>query len=180
MLVAKDKIKSNIGEYLLYMFQIEDLLRACNFIKTIIETNLVAQYKTDETTTNEIRDWYFGLSDLMQEEKLETKGHLSFIINKINEVYDFHLYLLQHADFAEYQLKFKEITIVLNDIKSKQKKALNDVEIIINTIYGIYLLKLKKQEISAETIKSASILSKFMAELSNHFKEYESGELKLE
>ena len=78
MLVAKDKIKSNIGEYLLYMFQIEDLLRACNFNKSIIEANLVAQYKTDETTTNEIRDWYFGLADLMAEEKLESKGHLSF------------------------------------------------------------------------------------------------------
>jgi hypothetical protein len=180
MLVAKDKIKSNIGEYLLYMFQIEDLLRACNFNKSIIEANLVAQYKTDEPTTKEIRDWYFGLADLMEEEKLETKGHLSFITNKINEVYDFHLYLLQHSDFAEYQLKFNETTLVLNDIKSKHEKTLNDVEIISNTIYGVFLLKLKKQEISAETIKSASILSKFMAELSNNFKKYELGELKLE
>lgn len=180
MLVAKDKIRTNIGEYFLYMFQIEDLLRACNFNKNIIESNLIAQYKTDETTISEIRDWYFGLTDLMEEEKLEQKGHLSFLTNKINEVYDFHLYILQHEDFIEYQNKYKEVSPILNDLKPKQGQAQNDIQIIVNAIYGIYLLKLKKQEISTDTYKSASILSRFLADLSKYFKDYESGELKLE
>jgi len=180
MLVAKDKIKTNIGEYFLYMFQIEDLLRACNFNKSIIESNLVAQYHTDDVTKEEIKNWYFGLSELMEEENLEKKGHLSFINNKMIEVFDFHLYLLQHCDYVEYQNKFNDIKDILKALKAKQEETLNDINIIINTIYGVYLLKLKKQEISTDTLNSASKLSKFMAELSKTFRDYESGELKIE
>lgn len=180
MLVAKEKIKSNIGEYLLYMFQIEDLIRACNFNKTIIETKLVAQYQTDDNTKNEIKDWYFGLSDLMEEEKLSISGHLSIIKNKINEVYDFHLYLLNRPDQVNYQEKYKEILPDLQEIKNKQGKETNDVESITNAIYGVYLLKLKQQEVSKETMDSTSKISKFMAVLSKMFADYEQGKFKIE
>jgi len=180
MLVAKDKIKTNIGEYFLYMYQIEDLIRACNFNKSIIESNLVAQYQTDTETKHEIKDWYFGLSDLMEEEKLNSSGHLSTIKNKIDEVFDFHLYLLQKQDYVDYQTKYKEILPILQEIKPKQGKDFNDVETIISTIYGVYLLKLKKQEITKDTLDSSSLLSRFMALLSKMFREYEIGELKIE
>lgn len=180
MLVAKEKIKTNIGEYFLYMFQIEDLIRACNFNKSIIEGNLVAQYQTDEPTKDEIKNWYFGLSDLMKEEKLEIKGHLSIIEHKINEVFDFHLYLLQKSDNIDYQTQFKNILPIINELKTKQEKGLNDVNIILNVIYGVYLLKLKKQDISSETLVSTSKISQLLARLSKYFSEYESGTLKIE
>ncbi len=180
MIVAKDKIKSNIGEYLLYMFQIEDLIRACNFNKAIIESKLVTQYKTDDATKNEIKDWYFGLADLMEDERLKEKGHLGIITHKINEVYEFHLYLMQSNEYVEYQAHYKSIIPIINDLRQKQKPGLNDIGIILNTIYGVYLLKLKKQEITKDTLASASKLSAIMAELSKKFMEYESGELKIE
>ncbi len=180
MLVAKDKIKTNIGEYFLYMFQIEDLIRACNFNKEIIESNLVAQYQTDELTKNEIKDWYYGLTDLMIEEKLEKKGQLGFISNKITEVNDFHQYLLQKSDHIEYQNQFNNIIPLINDLKSKQKQELNDINILLNAIYGIYLLKLQKKEVSNDTLLSAGKFSKLLAELSKKFSKYESGELKIE
>ena len=31
MLIAKQKRQENIAEYVLYMWQLEDMLRACNF-----------------------------------------------------------------------------------------------------------------------------------------------------
>lgn len=180
MLVARDKIKTNIGEYFLYMFQIEDLIRACSFNKTIIETKLVTQYQTDETTKGEIKNWYFGLSDLMEEEKLGQTGHLSIITNKINEVNDFHLYLLNHKDQAQYQNKYKEIVAILQELKQKQNKESNDIETITTAVYGVYLLKLKQQEVSNETMESTSAISKFMALLSKMFSEYEQGKFKID
>ena len=36
MIVAKEKRESNIAEYLLYMWQVEDIIRACNYDITII------------------------------------------------------------------------------------------------------------------------------------------------
>lgn len=180
MLVAKEKIRTNIGEYLLYMFQIEDLIRACNFNKTIIETKLVAQYQTDESTKDEIKDWYFGLSDLMEEEKLGQSGHLSIITNKMNEVNDFHLYLLNRPDQTQYQDKYKQVASILQELKQKQNKETNDIECITNAIYGVYMLKLKQQEVTSETMESTSTISKFMALLSKMFTDYEQGKFKFE
>jgi len=180
MLVAKDKIKSNIGEYFLYMFQIEDLLRACNFNKTIIESKLVSQYKTDDITKEEIKSWYFGLCDLMKEEKKESSGHLNSLTNKIHEVFDFHLYLLTNTEYIDYQIKFKESLPLIAQLKEKQQENINDILIILNAIYGIYLLKLKGKDVSTETLQSASILSQLLADLSKKFKEYEEGKLKIE
>lgn len=180
MLVAREKIKTNVGEYFLYMFQIEDLIRACNFNKNIIETKLVAQYQTDDSTKNEIKEWYFGLSDLMEEEKLGKSGHLSIITNKLNEVNDFHLYLLNRNDQAQYKEKHNEIIAILHDFRQKQQKETNDVETIINAIYSVYLLKLKQQEVSQETMESTSKISKFMALLSKTFSDYEQGKFKIE
>jgi len=179
MLVAKEKLKSNIGEYFLYMFQVEDLIRACNFNLDTIKEKLVSQYETDEQTKTEIANWYAGLNDLMIEEKLQSKGHLSFISNKIHEVFDFHLYLIQSND-EEYTNFVKVNHELIVDLKSKQTNPVDDITAILNAIYGIYLMKLKKQEVSDETIKSASSLSKQLALLSKKFKDYETGKLKIE
>jgi hypothetical protein len=179
MIVAKEKIKTNIGEYLLYMFQIEDLIRACNLDKDIIETNIISQYQADDETRNNIKDWYFGLLELMIDEQLDKKGHLSFITNKINEVLEFHQYMLQSSEHQDYQVQYKKIEPIVEELKPKQKNN-NDVDIMLNAIYGVYLLKLKKQEIAKDTLVSAGKLSVLLGELSAKFKEYESGEIKIE
>ena len=179
MIGAKDKIKTNIGEYLLYMFQIEDLIRACNLDKNSVEISIISQYQTDEDTRLEIKNWYFGLVELMKDEQLDKKGHLSFITNKTNEVLEFHQYMLQSSDHIDYQAKYNKVSSIVDELKPKQKSN-NDVDIILNAIYGIYLLKLKKQEITKDTLESTGKLTIILNELSKKFKEYENGEIKIE
>ena len=43
MIVAKQKRKENIAEYLLYMWQVEDLIRANQFDIDSIRRNVIAQ-----------------------------------------------------------------------------------------------------------------------------------------
>lgn len=180
MLVAKEKAKTNIGEYLIYMFQIEDLLRACNFEPEKIEFTLVSNYQVDETLKNEIRNWYLGLAELMDEEKLHKTGHLSFIQNKITELFDFHLFLLQSKKNQDYKIIYQQSENTLNDFSGKQNITTNNiVELAVNAIYGFYLLKLKKAEISDNTLKAVHQLSILLKALSEKFKSYEQGELKV-
>ena len=44
MIVAKQKRKENIAEYLLYMWQVEDLIRANQFDIDSIRRTVIAQY----------------------------------------------------------------------------------------------------------------------------------------
>ncbi|NJM15399.1 MAG: DUF4924 family protein [Bacteroidales bacterium] len=41
MLIAKEKRNENVAEYILYMWQLEDLLRGCNFDINIVEREIV-------------------------------------------------------------------------------------------------------------------------------------------
>lgn len=180
MLIAKEKRQNNIGEYLLYMYQVEDLIRACKLDKNTLEHQIISRYQTDEETLNEVKDWYFGLAELMHDEQLQQKGHLSFITNKINELYDFHKYLIQQKDHMEYVALYQKNLPVLNEIMAKQPDTSNEIQAIIDVIYGYFLLKLKKENITPETTESITQLSALLARLSLKFKQYETGELKIE
>ena len=74
MLIAREKKKSNIAEYILYMWQVEDMLRALGLDMKQIERHIVARFEADEETGREIHDWYDNLIAIMKQEKVETKG----------------------------------------------------------------------------------------------------------
>ena len=57
MIIAREKKKENIIEYLLYMFQIENALRALGLDEERIMRDLVAQYEQPAEVMAEIRDW---------------------------------------------------------------------------------------------------------------------------
>ena len=57
MLIAQQKQKENIIEYLLYMWQLEDILRATNFDIKQIEKLIISQYDVDADTTLEVFKW---------------------------------------------------------------------------------------------------------------------------
>ncbi len=180
MLIAKEKRKTNISEYFLYMYQVEDLLRACQFKPELIENQLVLQYNSKSITTTEIRDWYFGLSNLMEEEKLQNSGHLNFLKNLLHEVYDFHCYLLQNKDYSDYQRTYKKCQLALSQLKQKYPETNNEIQLMIDAIYGVFVLKLKKETISDGTIDSISNFAGLLSTLSVNFSNYEKGALKIE
>ena len=61
MIIAQQKRKENIAEYLLYLWQVEDLLRACKLNINTVEKAVIARYDVDEKTRHDIREWYESL-----------------------------------------------------------------------------------------------------------------------
>ena len=57
MLIANKKRKENIAEYLLYMWQVEDLIRANGCDIDRVEQNIISLYGADPKTHAEIKDW---------------------------------------------------------------------------------------------------------------------------
>ena len=65
MKVAKEKKKNNIAEYVLYMWQLEDLIRAFNFDIAALEKNVFGIFSKNETEKQVITDWYLALVEMM-------------------------------------------------------------------------------------------------------------------
>lgn len=179
MIVAQEKRKKNIAEYILYMWQVEDLIRALGFDLHKIENTLVAQYQTDGKQKKEIVDWYSNLSIMMQKEQVQKTGHLQFLVNLINDLDRFHQALInQHVD-AEYSSLYADIKADLDLVRQKSGKDDHDIEVTLNTLYLILMLKMKNKEVSEGTHKAVWKFGNFMGHLSKLFKAYEAGDLEL-
>jgi hypothetical protein len=78
MQVAQKKLNENIAEYVLYMYQIEDIIRAYQFDVDIILKNYVKPQLPDVSFINQYREWYKGLVTQMKNQKIEKKWTFSF------------------------------------------------------------------------------------------------------
>lgn len=185
MLIALQKKKENIAEYLIYMWQIEDLLRACNLDDNIIEKQLVSRFQqvdgiTDETYS-QIRQWYQDLTQMMLSEGKREGGHLQINENILIDLTDLHLRLLKNGQDAIYTSCFYSTLPIIVELRSKEgddKKG--ELETCFTALYGILMLRLQGKEISSETDLAIKQISKFIALLAEKYRMYKSGELQLD
>lgn len=179
MLVARQKRKENIAEYILYLYQVEDLIRAFQLDMNVINKNLVPRYKVDEKTAKDISDWYENLVVMMEKEGKQKNGHLQFLINLVNDLHEFHLRLIQTDAEPMYVSVYKAVAGLVNELKQKNPTAGNEVQVAIDGIYGYLLLKIQKKEITPETQDAVKRMSTWLSHLSKLFKDFESGDLEI-
>ncbi|MEA3449104.1 MAG: DUF4924 family protein [Bacteroidota bacterium] len=177
MIIAKQKKKENIAEYVLYMWQIEDMLRALDIDKDKVGKNLISKYETDTKQKQEIRNWYEGLIQQMKDEKIQNAGHLQFLINQVNDLYEFHLYLMQNESETTYQQVFNLALPNLAAFREKSKnKDDNDVELTFNALYSLLLLRLQNKEVTSDTEKAMTSFSNYLGLLSKKYQAFHAGE----
>lgn len=75
MIIASEKRKNNIAEYLLYMWQIEDLIRANKFDIESIRANVIDRFEgLSPEDKHRMEEWYESLVDMMRREGIVEKG----------------------------------------------------------------------------------------------------------
>jgi len=172
MIIAEQKKRTNIAEYILYMWQIEDIIRVYKLDIELINKNIIEKFDQPESVKREIKLWYSELIDLMKLENISEHGHLKFIIRIIGKLNDLHIYLLKtkieikyHEYFTKAYPNIEEFRLKLNNPDG------NDIEICFNALYALLLLRLKKTEISAETNNAMTTFSNLLAYLSVKYKQ---------
>jgi hypothetical protein len=178
MLVAKQKRKENIAEYILYLYQVQDLIRAFQLDIDLIQEKLVTSYQADEKKSAEITDWYNNLVVMMEKEGVKEQGQLQFLTNLIGDINELHIKLLNSGDKG-YVQTFNAVSGIIAELKQKNSTAQNDVQLGLDTIYGFLLLKMKKTEISEKTVNAVKQLSQWLSALSIQYKDSEAGKLDL-
>jgi hypothetical protein len=176
MLIAKEKRKTNIAEYILYMWQIEDLIRACSFDFELIRKNITSGYKADAVTLSEIEEWYKSLILMMQNESIFKTGHLQIVTKSVNELNEVHLKLLGSDNDPEYNRFYFAAKPNIELFRTKSgNTAGNEIEVCMQALYSLLLMKLTKKEISVDTMESMRSFSQLLALLSVKFKEWDEG-----
>lgn len=177
MIIASQKKKENIAEYLLYMWQIEDIIRANALDIDKIQTNIINRYSNlDVKEQKDMREWYESLIDMMRREGVVQSGHIQLNKNVILSLNDLHNRLMQDSRFVSYNSEFYKVLPYIVELRSKQgDEKFGEIESCFNALYGILMLRLQGKEISKETLSAAGEISRFLALLSSKYKkDYEN------
>lgn len=178
MLIAKKLKEENIAEYLLYMWQIEDIIRANKLNIDIIDKQIISGFEQPQNVKNEIREWYENLIDMMRREDVMEKGHLIINKNVISELTELHNRLLKSPQETEYTEAYYKTLPFIVELRSKtQDKNTPELETCLAALYGFLLMRLQKKDISGETQSALSQISSFLRLLSLKYKEYKVGKL---
>ena len=171
MIIASQKRKENIAEYLLYMWQIEDLIRANDLDIDKIKANIIDRSHLTEEQRTQTIEWYESLIDMMHREGVEKTGHLQLTKNVIIQLASLHQALLKDPQFPEYTaLVYKTLPYIV-ELRSKAgENRQGEIETCFTALYGMLLLRLQGKDISQGTADAIKAISKFIATLAHYFK----------
>lgn len=123
--------RDNIAEYILYLWQIEDYLRA---------------FPEMAEQSAELHD----LNEMLHREGITEQGHLHLAQNALSEMEELHEALLRED--AMYRAQMLRVTPALNILKAKtDRPTMSDVEACLTLLYQIMMLRLQHKPISPET-----------------------------
>lgn len=171
MWISEQKRQENIAEYILYMWQIEDIIRSYNLDLLKIEDELLPKFNLQEEQEDQLFEWYKTLINEMRSEGIANSGHLQRTKEVINQLFYLHQNLLNETKDFNYTEQYKKCENFLNELKDKSGAGnLNDIEIFFNGLYGKLLMKLQQKEISDETEDAFKEISKLISMLSGKYK----------
>lgn len=172
MYIASEKRKSNIAEYLLYMWQIEDMIRANGLDIDRIKTNVIDRYVSlTDAQRKELTEWHESLIDMMRREGVEKSGHLQINKNILGQLVALHQALLADPKFADYSAEFYRTLPYIVELRSKSGEAkAGEIETCFNALYGMLLMRLQQKELTPQTLDAIKQISRFIAFLAHDFK----------
>ncbi len=182
--IARGLRHSNIAEYVLYIWQLEDLFRSVQFSPEAIYTKFVAP-RTDLSPDDQraVLAWYGELCDLLVNEGKRTIGHLDHTMHIISDLNNLHLQLLKLPAGARYQVLWSSFEEVLPDLRGVAGAQLGDsasnIELCFRALYGAMLYRLRGEDGRGAVEDTLAFVSPLIAELVKVYHQVEHGEVDL-
>lgn len=163
MFIAKELKEKNVCEYLLYMWQIEDTIRAFNFDLDRIKAEYVSRFQYPDAQREEEEKWFGYLIDMMRQEGVMEKGHLQMNQGTLALLTDKHLELLNDTDQAAYNAAYYRALPFIVELRAHGDKQKPELETCLEALYGVMMLRLQKKEVSEGTQKAVQKISEMLA-----------------
>ena len=180
MYIAKKLREESISEYLLYMWQVEDLIRANGCDIDRLEQTVVAPYNLPAEQHAELTEWYDNLVEMMRHEGVEQSGHLQINKNIVIALTDLHLRLMHSQKFPFYQAAYYKALPFIVELRAKGGQEKAELENCFDALYGVWMLRLQRKEVGKETATALADIVKFVGLLSDYYAKDRAGELDIE
>ncbi len=180
MLIAQQKRKQNIAEYILYLWQLEDLLRALQFSPEAIYSQLVAPTGADEEQKQTIFLWYMDIVGLLRKEGKEQSGHLDHTLHLIADMHNLNLQLLSLPVGERYRTLAAQLAPGLPRLRTIiGKEEMSDTELCFRALYAAMLYRIRGKGGEHAIEDTIAVVSPVIAELASMYGKVERGEIDL-
>lgn len=169
MFIAKSIREKSVVEYLLYMWQMEDLIRAYGCSLTRIRREYIDRFDYTDQQKDEEEDWFGDLIRMMNQEGKREKAHLAINEVLLQDLGDLHVRLLQSTRFPYYSAEYYRVLPFIVELRQKGDKEIGEVETCLNALYGVMLLRMRQKPISPETAHAIKAITTFLGMLSDYY-----------
>lgn len=170
MYIADELRKKNIAEYLLYMWQVEDTIRAFGCQLSRIRREYISQFDYTDEQKDEETDWYGNLIRMMNEEGCRERGHLQINKTTLMMLEDLHRQLIDSTKFPFYTSEYYKVLPYIVELRNRgANKKENEIETCFNSLYGVMMLKLQKKDISPDTAHAVKEITTLIGMLNDYY-----------
>lgn len=181
MIIAQKLRKENICEYLLYMWQVEDIIRAYGCSLGKIKDEYISRFQVEDLDTyEEMVDWYGNLIRMMNQEGKREKGHLTINEILVKDLNELSAQLLASPKFPFYNAEYYKVLPFIVELRNRGDKDITEIETCLNALYGVMLLRLQKKEVSIQTQTAVTEITTFLGMLADYYKTDKTEGLKFE
>lgn len=158
------------------------MIRANGFDIEKVKRNIVDPYPSlTDVQKAELLRWYGDLISMMRDEEVMRKGHLQINKNVIVWLTDLHLRLLRSPKFPYYSTAYYKALPFIVELRAKgADKDVPELETCFDALYGVWMLKIQKKEVSEGTQKAMKTISELVAMLAGYYIKEKKGELDLD
>lgn len=152
--IAKNKREKNLAEFILYMYQMEDLIRAFDFNLEDIRQYVVAHSPTSDSEKEETLRWFGEIAAEMKASGIEKRGHLPRTQQYLDDLAKIHWEILKtDKNYFELFQKAKPHLLQLV-LEAKGENPGNEIQICLHSIYGQLLARLQGREIPTDVLEA--------------------------
>ena len=180
MYIAQQLRKNNIAEYLLYMWQVEDLLRAYECSLSRVRREYIDRFNYTDEQKEEMTDWYGDLIRMMNQEGCREHGHLQINRVVMQQLVELNAQLLSSTKFPFYTSEYYKVLPYIVELRKRGNAEEPEIETCFNALYGTMMLRLQKKEISPDTEHAIKEITTFIGMLSDYYKKDKEEGLKFE
>ncbi len=181
MFIQEDLRNKNIAEYLLYMWQVEDVVRAAGLDSDRLYETVIKGSGRSESDMLKWKQWYDDLISMMYAEGKTGSGHLQVNENVLMLLDELHARLLESHKQQEYKDLYYRALPFIVEFRAKNHEQQNDeLRDCFNLLYGVWMLKLQNKPVSGATAQAVKAISAFIGKLATLYNEDKAGQLDLD
>lgn len=177
MQLAEQKKKNNIIEYLLFMYQMEDLMRSCNLNINAVVARFIEPHIQDPKLVDDYKRWYTYIIDDLQSFNRDKQGHVSEVYEIQMELFYLHNSLITVTPNEEYIALYADSQPFINEFRDKTPMQFNDVDLCIHALYMKLLLKMQGKAISETTELAFDKMKNLLVQLAKAYHKMKSGDV---